>query len=207
MLCSLTEGRLEFVRRNVHLWAQAPLHERKRQGQKTLTRKEFLAKKLQEAMGDIMPHVFCTMCMRNYLMGTSVHIGEPQKMFCPGCTDMLRTSAQANGMVGLGLDGIRDNSWGLAMQPIDSASLARILGPLDLLSLCDLAFGMAKPPRLARGLVETLQKEGARYCSFCGHVGMHGGGCNAVLCERCGLVFNWDKAKVVRQRTPKAECS
>lgn len=208
VLCSLAETKLQLVKRNVRLWTQAPLQDRKRPGQRALTRVDFVAQKLQESMDEIVPHVFCPSCLRKYLMSTAVHMGELHKMFCPSCTGMLRRGAETMArpgdpfdMTGLGLDGIRDRSWGELMQPIDILSLTRVLGPLDLLYLCDVAFGMAKPLKLAHGLVKVLHGEGARHCPFCGHVCMHGGGCNAIVCDRCGLVFNWGRARLVYRRT------
>eukprot|EP00930_Biecheleria_cincta_P090099 TRINITY_DN79441_c0_g1_i1.p1 TRINITY_DN79441_c0_g1~~TRINITY_DN79441_c0_g1_i1.p1 ORF type:complete len:379 (+),score=62.07 TRINITY_DN79441_c0_g1_i1:57-1193(+) len=200
VLCNIGVRRLITVKRNIKFWLQAPLWQRRRQGQPALSRRDFAAEQIKEALKEVVPHVFCRSCLRTYLMGTSVHRGTLQKMFCPACTSMLRASAEAAennylDMTGFSLDVIRDRTWGNLMKPIDTTSLTRVLGPLDVLRLSSLAYSCAKPARLAPGLRKVLQEQGARRCSFCGHACILAGGCNAVVCECCGLVFNWNKAK------------
>merc|ERR1712050_217855 len=100
-------------------------------------------------------------------------------------------------MTGLGLDGIRDELGKTDIRPIPVNQLIEVLGPLDVLRLRDLAAYLVHPPKIAHGLVKLLRSQGARRCRFCGQACIREGGCSAVLCEGCGLIFNWAKALAV----------
>uniref|UniRef100_A0A7S4R9A4 Uncharacterized protein n=1 Tax=Alexandrium monilatum TaxID=311494 RepID=A0A7S4R9A4_9DINO len=217
VLCGYATGRLNFARRTARAWAKAFSASGPRV-RKSLTpnSKESLADRVHEALKDIEPHVFCPSCLRTYLMGTTVHAGSLRKMFCPGCTKVLRDNAEvATGgwrwceecgeyhygsdfdMTGLGLDGIRDELGMRDIAPFAPEALTRVLGPLDLLRLRDVAANTVHPPKLSHGIAKALRVQGARRCSFCNQAQVVDGGCNAVLCESCGLVFDWDTAKRV----------
>jgi len=215
--CNFAMQKVAYARRATKSWVKAAATMRRGKKRSTPSREAYVTEKLREVAKEVDPHVFCASCLRTYLMGTTVHGGDLHKMFCPGCTKLLRDSAEvAHGgwhwceecrefhfssdefdMTGLGLDGIRIETGMRHIQPLGPELLARVLGPMDQLRLRDVADSIVDPPRVAHGLLKALRLQGARRCSFCGQAQVVDGGCNAVLCESCGLVFDWDAAKPV----------
>lgn len=211
--CIFASQQIEFARKAAKSWIKEAefVHRSKKK------REEYVREKLQEAAKEVEPHIYCASCLRTYLMGTTVHGGDLHKMFCPGCTKLLRDSAEvkhggwrwceechefhfsggAIDMTGLGLDGIRVETGMQHIQPLGPELLARVLGPMDQLRMRDTADSIVEPPRVDRKLVKVLRRQGARHCTFCGQAQVIDGGCNAVLCESCGLVFDWEVAKPV----------
>jgi len=215
--CAFATKSIAYVKRAMRTWARASASTRRGRKSTTPSTQAYVANKLREVAKDVEPHVFCASCLRTYLMGTTVHGGDLRKMFCPGCTKLLRDSAEvSNGgwywchdcgefhysgdssdMTGLGLDGIREETGLQGVQPLSPELLTKVLGPLDLLRLRSVAAANVESPKVAHGVLRALRKQGARRCSFCGQAHVVDGGCNAVLCESCGLVFDWAAAKPV----------
>lgn len=213
VLCEHAERTLKYTKSKMKLWAKTPAAQRRGGKHYTPTPDEYVSEMLRSVSRDIAPHVFCASCTRNYVMGTRVHGGSLRKMFCAGCTKVLRDAAEVNSgepwwceecgcfhggdavdMTGLGLDGIREATGLHHIEPLQAAKLSRVLGPMDLLQLRGLAADVSHPPQVPREVVKALRTQGARRCIFCSSANVLGEGCDAVMCESCGLVFNWSMA-------------
>lgn len=73
-------------------------------------------------------------------------------------------------------------------------TVSRVLGPLDHLRIKDLKVELGKKVAIDDAVRPVLRASGAKLCPYCGNAVQHGGGCNAIVCDNCTRVFDWQIA-------------
>eukprot|EP00756_Hemistasia_phaeocysticola_P047069 Hpha_TRINITY_DN20961_c0_g1::TRINITY_DN20961_c0_g1_i1::g.139728::m.139728 len=148
------------------------------------------------AKKEFAAHQICPVCLRAYLLAVRLHGGDALSMVCPGCVSSVQHLVGPEHH-GQSLRQLSRKKWVGAKGPYPEQTVRRVLGPLDWLRMKDLQVVLKHPPPLSPETVSYLRSEGGRLCPWCKTPHVKGSGCDAVMCELCSTVFDYQRAPKV----------